>query len=90
MLMLRIRSRSSGRVHANFASSYARRSAPIDTPTAYFEIVDGSGDVVVSSRGGENMMVARFEAGISYYARVVAADTMGATIGYRFTLYERE
>ena len=65
-------------------------SAPIDTPTAYFEIVDGNGNVVVSSRDGQNMMVARIEAGISYYARVVAADTMGATVGYRFTLYERE
>lgn len=65
------------------------RTGTIDTLTAYFDVLDQDGNVLLSSQAAtKNIQDMRIEAGISYYVRVVAGDTMGTTVSYGFTAYE--
>ena len=61
---------------------------PIDSGTTYFEVVDQNGNVVLSSAEGDNVERMYIEAGVPYYIRVVAKDTMGTAVGYTLTAYE--
>ena len=52
-------------------------------------MLDQDGNIIKSSvDDGTNFGRMRIEAGITYYVRVVAGDTMGASIGYTLTAYE--
>ena len=65
------------------------QTLPIDTGTAFYEVLDQDGNIVKSSADdATNFGRVRLEAGVTYYVRVVAGDTMGGTIGYRLTAYE--
>ena len=65
------------------------RTQPIDTGTAFIEVLDQDGNIVKSSADdGVNFGRFSVEPGLVYYVRVVAGDTMGATVGYRLTAYE--
>lgn len=64
-------------------------SMQIDSLTAFYEILDQDGNVLASTQAAEfNTNILRIEAGLSYYVRVTAGDTMGATVGYTLTVYE--
>lgn len=66
------------------------RSGGIDSLTAYFDVLDQDGNVLLSSQAANfNVKEMPMEAGVPYYARVVAGDTMAAAVGYRLTAYER-
>jgi hypothetical protein len=63
----------------------------IDTLTAYIDILDAYGNVLASSQAASrNLIETRIEAGITYYVRVVAGDTMAATVSYHLTANEYE
>jgi hypothetical protein len=63
----------------------------IDTLTAYIDILDSSGRVVASSQGASwNFVSTRINAGVTYYVRVAAGDTMAATVGYKLMAQEFE
>lgn len=64
-------------------------SVQIDTLTAFYEILDQDGNVLASTQAADfNVNVMHIEAGITYYVRVTAGDTMAATVGYTLTVYE--
>ena len=64
-------------------------SDQIDTLTTYFDILDHDGNVLASTQAADsNVKVLRIDAGISYYVRVTAGDTMATTVGYTLTVYE--
>ena len=66
------------------------QSGSIDTLTAYIDVLDQDGNVILSTQAAKsNVDIMSIDAGISYYVRVVAGDTMATTIGYRLTAYER-
>jgi hypothetical protein len=63
----------------------------IDTLTAYIDILDASGRVMASSQGASwNFVSTRINAGVTYYVRVAAGDTMAATVGYKLMAQEFE
>ena len=65
------------------------QTMPIDTGTAFYEVLDQGGQIIKSSAGdGTNFGRMRIEAGMVYYLRVVAGDTMGTPVGYTLTAYE--
>lgn len=64
-------------------------SDQVDTLTTYFDILDQDGNVLASTQAADsNVNVLRIDAGISYYVRVTAGDTMATTVGYTLTVYE--
>ena len=64
------------------------QGAPIDQGTAFYEVLDQDGNVLKSSLDQEsNNGMVTLEAGVVYYVRVVARDTMGATVGYSLVVY---
>ena len=64
-------------------------SVQIDTLTAWYDILDQDGNILASTQAAEfNVNVLRIDAGISYYVRVSAGDTMATTVGYTLTVYE--
>ena len=61
----------------------------IDTLTAFIDILDQDGRVLASTQAAShNVLIVEISAGISYYVRVTAGDTMGSTVGYQLTGYE--
>jgi hypothetical protein len=63
----------------------------IDTLTAYIDILDSNGNVLVSSQAAtRNFVSARIEAGLTYYVRVAAGDTMATTVTYKLMAQEFE
>lgn len=61
----------------------------IDTLTAFVDILDQDGRVLSSTQAAsQNVLLLEISAGISYYVRVTAGDTMGSTVGYQLTGYE--
>ena len=64
-------------------------SVQIDTLTAYYDILDQDGNIIASTQAEDfNVIVLSIDAGISYYVRVTAGDTMATTVGYTLTVYE--
>jgi len=64
-------------------------SGQIDTLTAYYDVLDQDGNVLASTQAADsNVNVLSIGAGISYYVRVTAGDTMATTVGYTLTVYE--
>ena len=63
----------------------------IDTLTAYIDVLDSYGNVLASSQAApRNLIETRIEAGMTYYVRVVAGDTMVTTVSYHLTANEYE
>lgn len=63
----------------------------IDTLTAYFELLDQDGTVLLSSQAGPtNAFEMAIDAGVVYYVRVMAGDTMGSIVGYNFQSFEKK
>lgn len=63
----------------------------IDTITAYIDVLDSSGNVIASSQAASsNVVETRIEAGLTYYVRVVAGDTMATTVSYNFYGHEND
>jgi len=63
----------------------------IDSLTAYIDVLDSSGNVIASSQAAErNLVEPLLYAGLPYFVRVVAGDTMGSAIDYRLTAHEFE
>ena len=63
----------------------------IDTLTAYIDILDSNGSVLVSSQSAtRNFVSTRIDAGLTYYVRVAAGDTMTSTVGYKLMAQEFE
>ena len=63
----------------------------IDTLTAYIDVLDSYGNVLASTQAGpRNFLETPINAGLTYYVRVVAGDTMGATVLYHLTAHEFE
>jgi predicted small secreted protein len=61
-------------------------SGEIDSPTAYIDILDAQGKRISTTAGNSrNYKQIRLDGGVSYYVRVVAADTMAATVMYNLT-----
>jgi hypothetical protein len=61
----------------------------VDTLTAWFDVLDQDGNVLASSQAADsNVLLLPVDAGISYYPRVVAGDTMATAVEYKFTAYE--
>ena len=61
----------------------------VDTLTAFYEVLDQDGNVLASTQAADfNVNVMHVDAGIPYYVRVTAGDTMAATVGYTLTVYE--
>lgn len=62
---------------------------PIDAGTAFVELLDADSHVLASTAHLEsNILRVKIDAGVQYYLRVVAADTMGTTVGYNLTAHE--
>jgi len=65
------------------------QTLPIDIGTAFYEMLDQDGNIIKSSvDDGTNFGRMRIEAGVTYYLRIVAGDTMGVAVGYTLTAYE--
>ena len=63
----------------------------IDTLTAYIDVLDSNGNVIASSQAARrNLVETRIQAGLTYYVRVAAGDTMAATVSYHLTAHEFE
>jgi hypothetical protein len=63
----------------------------VDVLTAYIDILDSNGRVLVSSQAADrNFVSTRINAGLTYYVRVAAGDTMGSTVGYKLMAQEFE
>ena len=63
----------------------------IDTLTAFFELLDQDGNVLLSSQAAAtNAYEMAIDAGVVYYVRVMAGDTMGSTVSYSFQAFERK
>ncbi len=63
----------------------------VDTLTAYIDILDSNGNVLVSSQAAtRNFVSTRIDAGVTYYVRVAAGDTMGSTVAYKLMAQEFE
>jgi hypothetical protein len=63
----------------------------IDTLTAYIDVLDSNGNVLASTQAGSrNFLETPINAGLTYYVRVVAGDTMGVTVSYHLTAHEFE
>lgn len=61
----------------------------IDTLTAYIDLLDQSGRVLASTQASSsNYLRVQLAGGVPYYARVVAADTMGARVQYHLLVHE--
>jgi hypothetical protein len=62
-----------------------------DTLTVFFELLDQDGNVLLSSQAmPTNAYEMAIDAGVVYYLRVMAADTMGATVTYNFQAFEKK
>ena len=64
----------------------------IDTSVAYFEVLDQSGTLLLSSQGdiaAGNFQEITLDAGIAYYLAVFAEDTVGATENYVIETVEK-
>lgn len=60
-----------------------------DTLTVYFDVLDQDGNVLLSSQASDtNAHEMAIDAGVIYYVRVVAGDTMGAEVDYDFQAFE--
>ena len=63
----------------------------IDTLTAFFELLDQDGNVLLSSQAGPtNAFEMAIDAGVVYYVRVMVGDTMGSIVNYNFQVYEKK
>ena len=63
----------------------------VDTLTAYIDILDSNGSVLVSSQAAtRNFVSTRIDAGVTYYVRVAAGDTMASTVAYKLMAQEFE
>lgn len=63
----------------------------IDTLTAYVDILDSNGNLLVSSQAADkNFVSTQISAGLTYYVRVAAGDTMAVTVGYQLMAQEYE
>jgi len=63
----------------------------IDTLTAFFELLDQDGTVLLSSQAGPtNALEMAINAGVVYYVRVMAGDTMGSIVSYNFQSFEKK
>ena len=53
------------------------------TAASYIDILDSNGRVLVSSQAAtRNFVSTEIDAGLTYYVRVAAGDTMTSTVGY--------
>ena len=63
----------------------------IDTLTAYIDVLDSNGNMIASSQAASrNLVETRIQAGLTYYVRVAAGDTMEVTVAYHLTAHEFE
>ncbi len=63
----------------------------VDTLTAHIDILDSNGSVLVSSQAANrNFVSTRINAGVTYYVRVAAGDTMASTVAYKLMAQEFE
>ena len=68
---------------------YCGRSGEIDSLSAYIDILDQSGRVVASSQASDdNFLRLQLSGGVPVYVRVVAGDTMAASIRYHLVVHE--
>jgi hypothetical protein len=73
------------------SGSTCNGTSGIDTLTAFFEMLDQDGNVLLSSQAAPtNAYEMAIDAGVVYYVRVMAGDTMGSTVGYNFQAYEKK
>lgn len=72
-------------------SNYCTQYGEIDSLTAYIDVLDSTGNVIASSQAAErNLVEPLLHAGLPYFVRVVAGDTMGSTVAYQLTAHEFE
>jgi len=73
------------------AGSPCHGSTGIDTLTAFFQLLDQDGTVLLSSQAGPtNAFEMVIDAGVIYYVRVMAGDTMGSVVRYNFQAFEKK
>ena len=64
----------------------------LDVFTAFFRILDQSGNVLLTSQADElqgNIHSFTFDAGVLYYVTVLAGDTMTADVEYKLGIFEQ-
>jgi hypothetical protein len=65
----------------------------VDVGTAYINLLDQDGTLIWSAADGaqgDNLQEIWLDAGIPYYVELIAADTMGSDIAYRFSAIEAQ
>jgi hypothetical protein len=68
---------------------FCDETGEVDTPTAYIEILDQSGSILASTQAsGSNYLRLELAGGVPYYVRVVADDTMAASLQYDLVVHE--
>lgn len=73
------------------SGSLCHGTTGLDTLTAFFELLDQDGTVLLSSQAAAgNSYAMPIDAGVVYYVRVMAGDTMGATVSYSFQAFEKK
>ena len=73
------------------SGSVCHGTSGLDTLTAFFELLDQDGTVLLSSQAAAgNSYTMPVAAGVVYYVRVMAGDTMGATVSYSFQAFEKK
>jgi hypothetical protein len=71
--------------------SFCDESGEVDTPTAFIEILDSSGNVLASTQGSDtNYLRLELGGGVPWYVRVVANDTMAAPLRYHLAVHEAD
>lgn len=72
-------------------SNLCNQYGEIDSLTAYIDILDSTGNVIASSQAADrNLVEPLLSAGLPYFVRVVAGDTVGSTVAYQLTAHEFE
>jgi hypothetical protein len=68
---------------------FCDETGEVDTPTAFIEILDPSGNVLASTQGNDtNYLRLELAGGVPNYVRVVAHDTMAAPFRYHLAVHE--
>lgn len=73
------------------SGSVCHGTSGLDTLTAFFDLLDQDGRLLLSSQAAAgNTYTMPIDAGVAYYVRVTAGDTMGSVVNYSFQAFENK
>jgi hypothetical protein len=73
------------------AEATCHSTTGLDTLTVFFDLLDADGNVLLSSQAAAtNSYLVAIDAGVVYYVRVTAADTLGEYVAYDLQAFERK